>query len=560
MRFLGCVMVAAAAWGVGPAPVQACGGFFCGQQPVDQTAERIVFAVGEGTTDMIVQLSFEGKAADFAWVLPLPAVPVEGSLDVFPQSALSALDAATAPVFWFDWSECGDLPPAFGADASAPEDGGGVTVHVRETVGPFDTVVIEGTDADELVRWLRDNHFRVTEPMRPYIEAYVAEGNMLLALRLSPGNEVSDIQPFRLSLPGENPSIPIRITSVAAEPEMGILVFILADRRYEPKNWVEVDVDLADVVIDPETGRSNWAALVAQAVDAVGGQGFHTELAETTDDYVWLLENSFIMDEEQEEAREALLPLLRDHPYMTRLYTRVSAEEMTSDPLFGRAPDGLGDVGRFRTIPMPDGACDAWGGGGGETRLVRPCELVTCGAGGLCRDVEVDGDLVEACACVPGATARTTFDPEGRPTVVCQDLRMSFLNPGDRATPEESPLSDPCVGYDCGPGGECIAVNMTPTCRCDVGLVAHGWIDDAGDRQTRCAEPLEPVPYDFYTGRLAPLPDDLPGGREVAIDQPDLPTVSGGGCAVAGAGSAVPAGLAWLGLLPLLALARRFRR
>jgi hypothetical protein len=551
--------VGVACW-LGPAPAQACGGFFCGQQPVDQTAERIVFAVGEGTTDMIVQLSFEGKAADFAWVLPLPDVPVEGSLDVFPQSALSALDAATAPVFWFDWSECDD---GLRFDASAPPaaegDGGGVTVHVREEVGPFETVVIEGTDASELVQWLRDNHFRVTEPMLPYIATYVEEGNKLLALRLTPGNDVSDIQPFRLALPGENPSIPIRITSVAAEPEMGILVFVLADRRYETKNWPEVEVDEADVVMDPETRRTNWAALVAQAVDAAGGQGFHTELAEPTDEYVWLLENSFVQDEEQEEARDALLPLLQGHAYMTRLYTRLSAEEMTSDPLFGRAPDSAGDVGRFRMIPAPEGMCDSWFDGG-ESRPVKPCELATCGAGGLCRDVETDdGTLVEACACVPGATARTTFDPEGRVTVVCQDMRMSFLNPGDRATPEEAPLTDPCVGYDCGPGGECVAMNMTPTCRCDVGWVARGWIDDAGDRQTRCAEPVEPVPYDFYTQRLADLPDELPGGRAVTVVEPDLPTVRGGGCAVAPMSGAAVSGLAWLWLWGLVAVVRRRR-
>ena len=41
------------------ATAEACGGFFCGQQPVDQTAERVVFAVDRenNTTDMIVPVS-----------------------------------------------------------------------------------------------------------------------------------------------------------------------------------------------------------------------------------------------------------------------------------------------------------------------------------------------------------------------------------------------------------------------------------------------------------------------------------------------------------------------
>jgi hypothetical protein len=33
-----------------PDVAQACGGFFCGRQPVDQTAERILFAVGESSS------------------------------------------------------------------------------------------------------------------------------------------------------------------------------------------------------------------------------------------------------------------------------------------------------------------------------------------------------------------------------------------------------------------------------------------------------------------------------------------------------------------------------
>src|SRR6185436_3102817 len=61
----------------------ACGGFFCGRQPVDQTAERILFEVGQDSVTMTTQISFNGKAADFAWILPLSDVPALESLAVF---------------------------------------------------------------------------------------------------------------------------------------------------------------------------------------------------------------------------------------------------------------------------------------------------------------------------------------------------------------------------------------------------------------------------------------------------------------------------------------------
>jgi hypothetical protein len=53
---------------------------------------------------------------------------------------------------------------------------------------------------------------------------------------------------------------------------------------------------------------------------------------------------------------------------------------------------------------------------------------------------------------------------------------MSFLNPGDRETPEATPLAEPCVGFDCG-AGTCVPMNMTPTCVCDEGMVATGRFD-----------------------------------------------------------------------------------
>ena len=81
------------------APAAACGGFFCGQQPVDQTAERILFEVGQDSVTMTTQISFNGDADDFAWVLPLSDVPLAGSLEVWHQQALNALDANTGPVF-----------------------------------------------------------------------------------------------------------------------------------------------------------------------------------------------------------------------------------------------------------------------------------------------------------------------------------------------------------------------------------------------------------------------------------------------------------------------------
>lgn len=522
-----------------PSPVEACGGFFCGQQPVDQSAERIIFAVDRAanTTDMIVQIGFQGNAMDFAWVVPLGSVPLEGSLDTFPQAAMTALDANSAPQI-YGGGYCFDA--AAGAPRGRTEDEDGeVIVHIRENVGPYDAAVIESDDPDALVTWLRDNGFRVTSPMEPYIAEYADAGMKFLALRLQPESKVSEIAPFRMTLPGTSPAVPLKMTALAAEPEMGILVFVFGDQRFEGANWPNLEIPDEDLVYDYRTGRHNWTSAVAHAVDEAGGQGWVTETAGSTADYLSRLDSTTPADEEQAEAVEALRDLIRPHSYMSRLYTRLSAEEMTSDPVFRRSSGG--DVERFRMIMLE--GMDECGGWDTDMPAVSECEFVACGAGGRCFEVAEGESTRAGCACVPGATARTTVGPDGRATIACQDMRMSFLNPGDRETPTSPALPDPCIGFSCGAGGTCVPMNMTPTCVCDRGLVAIGDIDEDGVRSTSCVTPTAEIPDTFYMERLADRPVSLPAGRDVYV----APVEVGGGGVSCSTGGA-PVGLGGLGL------------
>lgn len=593
---------------------QACGGFFCGQAPVDQTAERILFEVGEDSVTMTTQISFSGRAEDFAWILPLSAVPDPDSLAEFPQQALTALDANTGPIFnppqdpaCYAYDECAGCVQSLASTPDASESE--VTVQIRTVVGNYDVAVIESEDPEALIDWLRENDYRITRPMEPYIERYTAEGMKFLALKLIDTADVSDIKPFRFTLPGTAPSIPLRMTALAAEPEMSILVFVLGQQRYEGKNWANLEIRDDEIRFNPFspgfTAQTNWTRLVAQAADAAGGQGWVTEFAGPTAPYAdqvrQQLSNGFLAEDFVPAATE-LLGVLEAHPYMTRLYTRLSAEEMTSDPVLGAS--ALGDVDRARQLSrIVDGVdqCAA------DARVsTDPCDFATCGAAGFCRAVPIGGGAstnfgttVAGCACLPGATARPTFGPDGSPTVICQDGRLSFLNPGERATEGEDVLPDPCAGVNCG-NGQCAAMNLTATCVCDQGFVAVSTSAigastptlSGAARGVTCMRPSELVPASFYDGRLPALPDDLPGGREVAIVEPALmpaaepspeppstvpppPSASfpmprqnpelarasssgGGGCSISLAASG-GGSLGWAAALALVALRRRTR-
>jgi uncharacterized protein (TIGR03382 family) len=331
--------------------------------------------------------------------------------------------------------------------------------------------------------------------------------------------------------------------------------------RYGPAGtWQDVEIDDSQIVWRPNTWpmETNWTALVAREVDRVNGRGFVTEFAGSLAPLIELAERNTPSDPDQLRAQEALLGLMRGHQYITRLYTRLSPAEMSSDPTFRRTSGG--DIDRTRTLPRYVEGRDMceFDPSTGISDVTTPCDFMACGAGGLCRVVDRDGTLAAGCACVPGATARTTFDPQGRATVACQDMRLSFSNPGDREGPGEEPLPDPCVGFDCG-AGSCVSMNMTPTCVCDRGAVAVGSLDPEGMRQTNCVNPLQEVPPSFYEQRLPPLPLELPGGRIVDVPPPLETPVAGGGGGCSAGGTPAPMPLAALGVLGLFLVLRRRR-
>ena len=501
-----------------PAPAAACGGFFCSAAPIDQNAERIVFAVDDvaGTTDMIVQISYQGVDKDFAWLLPVGVVPQ--NRQVFPNGALGPLDAQTGPTFSLPANCARDEGDSDNSASGPPSLSGqdpSVTVLVQETVGPFDVAVIESGDPAKAYEWLTNNGFRLAPAMQPYIALYTAQGMKFLALKLTANATVKDIQPFRMTLPGTTPSIPLRLTAIAAEPEMGVVVWILGQKRYEPANALELTIPTSELRWSARSYpvRTNWTDVVARKVDEQGGRAWVVEQAGSTAQLQTLLMSSFANTPDQMAARDALVGLFNGRPYMTRLYTRVAAEEMTYDPLFRQSDKP--DVPRDHLLPYDAAQCGAV-----AEPPIEPCDFAACGGLGLCSkayDKSLNGAVVAACACAPGSTARTTFDPQGLPTVTCQDQRMSFINPGETDMSGVT-FPDPCVGYSCGQYGRCVAMNLTPTCECQQGFVAIGGLmTDGQTRRTECAAPLNAVDKSFYNRRPPALAAGMTAGRVVEV-------------------------------------------
>jgi hypothetical protein len=429
---------------------RAFGGLWSSQGvPIEQSGERIIFVDNaDSTVTAIVQLESTGASRRFAWVIPVPGAPRVG---ISSYTAFQRLDAATAPRFWVEVTVEGTCAPAdepeAALDAGAVTGGpsgappGQVALMDRGSVGPYDyvTIAVDPTldDPTRAARdWLATSGYDATGLDSEVLGPYLSDGLNLLAFKLTKDTQETAIRPVMLTYDGKLPMIPIRPTAVAAQDDMGILVWVIGPSQAVPVNYQSLVLN--DALIDwldgqkyyagalpaggvgpfgPYIGKpSNYDAVVGAAANEAGGRGFVTELGAPAsayrdkvwsgvDDKQWALissrsyqdgieavvtANSYYggWDGFRDSVRGATtLPadvtldqfirnpdtyrgvakvdateffrlleqnvikpvsdtaaLLNNAPYLTRLYSTMSAREMTVDPVFDYNPD-LGQIG-----------------------------------------------------------------------------------------------------------------------------------------------------------------------------------------------------------------------
>jgi hypothetical protein len=286
----------------------------------------------------------------------------------------------------------------------------------RANVGPYDAAVLRSDDPAALRGWLTNNSYFVSDEAAKIIDTYVAEHSFFVALRLQNGRDVKEIQPIVLKMDGEEACVPLRLTAIASVADLRVNVWVLANARAVPTNYIEVAVNPAR--IDWFNFGSNYTDLLKSAADEAGGNAFAVEYAggtgmmrntvlqrlftlallrarTTPPAYVTemqfegiaidgstlpvlrrhipmpepvkalgITEDTFyrLLDSYWAQYRDSFAPfdsalatedlyknvlrplesaqsMLDRHPFMTRLATFISPEEMTKDPFFVVNPD-----------------------------------------------------------------------------------------------------------------------------------------------------------------------------------------------------------------------------
>ena len=259
--------------------------------PIVQAGERIVFEAKDGIVTAHIQIQYSGSADDFAWLVPIPSVPEIG---VGTSELFTQVINATQPRYRVNYSFRGNCPfdpsrnggfgsppsDSAGGDGDGNGDGngeGGVLV-IQSAIGPYDFAVLRADDKAEMEQWLADNSYFVPAGTSDVVDPYIREGAFFLALKLRSTEDVGDLQPIVLTYPADKAQVPIILTSVAAERDMGVQIWMVGDSRAIPSNYYHTVIN--DAKLNWFTSGENYANVVTNAVDeADGHHSFVTEYA-----------------------------------------------------------------------------------------------------------------------------------------------------------------------------------------------------------------------------------------------------------------------------------------
>lgn len=230
--------------GTTAAPVLADGCFFPDSMYRDlyESAQKAVILYGNSTGNytehLILSVSFEGDAEDFAWIIPVPNQPEIAVTDAELFWELSEFTAAEVP----------NGKGGFGCFGATEGEGdqGGVDVIEEQVVGPYATAILSATNATALVDWLNTNGYIFPEDGEEIISEYIEKEWYFVATKINAVEEDTGyalaegaIEPIVLSFASDKIVYPLRISSLSATsatpPE--VLLYVFTDHIMVPEQY-----------------------------------------------------------------------------------------------------------------------------------------------------------------------------------------------------------------------------------------------------------------------------------------------------------------------------------
>lgn len=247
------------------------GGFFgkfdLGRRAMVSSPGQQAVILRDGTSHeiLLLQTTYRGSSADFAWVIPVPGRPAREDVFLANPNLMVEVEQRTRPqtrTILRDPLAGSDRSRSYqraGMGPGLPAGPGGpgseaapkVIIHERMEVGDYDVSVLSATGHGVLVSWLNQNGYAFPRHAGPLVDDYVARRWTFVALRIRPQVQrtqamLRDVAPIGIRFPTEKLVYPLTLSKVSA-PDVTTLLLLVLDNA-----GVEC-AELPTVMFPPET-------------------------------------------------------------------------------------------------------------------------------------------------------------------------------------------------------------------------------------------------------------------------------------------------------------------
>jgi hypothetical protein len=224
-RITAAVAVATIAVSVMSGPALACGGLIGPNGAVNLLRTTTMAGFHDGVEHYITAFQYAGGGAEFGSIIPLPGEPT--SVEKGGDWTLQRLVLETSPVLQF---------------ATRLEDGAvgaaGVEVILETRIDALDITVLKG-GGQAVADWAEEHGFALSEDAPDVLDFYAERSPYFLAAvfdgaaATERGQNVGDGTPVHITIPTDDPWVPLRILSMGkpAEEIVQADVFLLTDRE-----------------------------------------------------------------------------------------------------------------------------------------------------------------------------------------------------------------------------------------------------------------------------------------------------------------------------------------
>ncbi|MGN9908813.1 DUF2330 domain-containing protein [Phytohabitans sp. LJ34] len=230
VRIAAVVALALTMVGLNPAISGACAcGAFVANDTLRAQRETALVELAGRTESITLSVQARSTATQAAFLMPVPA---RARFEVADGELFTELDRISRPAV-----KVRRVTADGDGAGGAPQSGGGATVVDHVEIGPYEVAQLSGTDATAVTRWLAGNDFTLPTALGAALVPYLAEGWLVVAVRLAPtsGSLSAGLPPMRLAFETDTPVYPMRL-SATAEHRQPLRLYVLADHRMDISN------------------------------------------------------------------------------------------------------------------------------------------------------------------------------------------------------------------------------------------------------------------------------------------------------------------------------------